>query len=63
MLLDQRLSHPVLKELLPILGNHLHDTAERVRLALLDLLIVVKGMRSIKVHMYYCHVYVSLLTV
>ena len=49
MLLEQRLSHPVLKLLLPVIGNHLHDTAERVRLALMDLLEVVKGMRFIKV--------------
>ncbi len=49
MLLEQRLSHPVLKQLLPVIGNHLHDTAERVRLALVDLLVVVKGMRFIKV--------------
>ena len=49
MLLEQRLSHPILKELLPVLASHLHDTAERVRLALLDLLLMVKGMRFIKV--------------
>ena len=49
MLLEERLSHPVLQDLLPSLGGHLHDVSERVRLALLDLLILIKGMRSIKV--------------
>ena len=38
-----------LKELLPLLGNHIHDTSERVRIALLELLILVKNMRAIKV--------------
>ena len=49
MVMQNRLSHPVMKELLPLLRNHLHDASERVRLALLDLLMVVKGMRAIKV--------------
>ena len=47
--MQNRLSHPVMKDLLPLLRNHLHDVSERVRLALLDLLVVVKGMRAIKV--------------
>lgn len=46
-----------MKNLLPILHNHLHDVSERVRLALLDLLLVVKGMRTIKVRLYVCSVY------
>lgn len=48
-MLDNRLCHPLLKSLLPTLKNLLHDNAEKVRLAFLDLLLKVKGMRSIKV--------------
>ena len=52
----------MLKELLPLLGSHIHDTSERVRIALLELLILVKNMRAIKVRTYVsmcmCHVYV-----
>ena len=44
----------MLKELLPLLGSHIHDTSERVRIALLELLILVKNMRAIKVHMFLC---------
>jgi condensin-2 complex subunit G2 len=47
--LDNRLCHPLLKSLLPSLKNLLHDTSEQVRIAFLDLLLKVKGMRSIKV--------------
>lgn len=57
VVLQNRLSHPLMKNLLPILHNHLHDVSERVRLALLDLLLVVKGMRTIKVRLYVCSVY------
>lgn len=49
VVLDQRLSHPFLKESLPVLGGHLHDRVEKVRIAFLDLLILIKGMRAIKV--------------
>ena len=49
VVLDQRLSHPFLKESLPVLGRHLHDRVEKVRIAFLDLLILIKGMRAIKV--------------
>ena len=47
--LDNRLCHPLLKSLLPNLKNLLHDNSEQVRIAFLDLLLKVKGMRSIKV--------------
>ncbi|XP_028391007.1 condensin-2 complex subunit G2-like [Dendronephthya gigantea] len=46
--LDNRLCHPLLKSLLPSLKNLLHDNSESVRIAFLDLLLKVKGMRSIK---------------
>ena len=49
IILENHLSQPILKELLPLLGNHIHDTSERVRIALLELLILVKNMRAIKV--------------
>ena len=49
VVLENRLTHPILKELLPLLANHIHDSSEKVRIALLDLLILVKGMKAIKV--------------
>lgn len=48
IILENRLSHPVLRELLPLLQNHLHDTSEKVRIAFLELLLLVKGMRMVK---------------
>ncbi|XP_019854077.1 PREDICTED: condensin-2 complex subunit G2-like isoform X1 [Amphimedon queenslandica] len=48
VVLDQRLSHRFLKEFLPVLKAHLHDRSERVRIAFLDLLILIKGLRAIK---------------
>ncbi|XP_073235471.1 condensin-2 complex subunit G2-like [Porites lutea] len=46
--LDNRLSHPLLKPLLGNLQDLVHDTAERVRVAFLDVLILVKGLKAIK---------------
>ena len=37
-----------MRELLPLLQNHLHDTSEKVRIAFLELLLLVKGMRMVK---------------
>ena len=48
VVLENRLSHPLMRELLPALHNHLHDTSEKVRIAFLDLLLLVKGMRMVK---------------
>ena len=48
-IVDNHLSHPMLKVLLPELRNLLHDTSEVVRVAFLDLLLKIKGIRSIKV--------------
>ena len=41
---------PLLSALLPHLRDSIHDPAEKVRSAFLDLLAAVKGMRDIKVH-------------
>ena len=49
MLLENRLSHPLLKTLLPLLKNHIHDTTARVRVVLVDLLKVVKHQPFMKV--------------
>ncbi len=50
-LLEQPLSHMVLKGLLPVLANSVHDTNDKVRLAFIQLLIRVKGVRGI--HFYH----------
>ena len=49
VVLDNPLSHPILAELLPLMCPCLHDTSEKVQLAMLDLLLVVKELRTIKV--------------
>lgn len=49
VVLENPLSHPVMVNLLPLLHFHLHDVSEKVRLAMLDLLLVVKELRTIKV--------------
>ncbi|XP_065053043.1 condensin-2 complex subunit G2-like [Rhopilema esculentum] len=48
VLLNNKLSHTLLKILLPCLRDLIHDNSERVRRAFLDFLILVKGVRSIK---------------
>ena len=48
-LLDNHLSHPLMKAVFPQLKNVLHDTSEKVRVLFIDLLIKVKGIRAIKV--------------
>ncbi|XP_041457703.1 condensin-2 complex subunit G2-like [Lytechinus variegatus] len=47
--IDNPLSHPLLKNLLPSLKNFIHDTSEKVIVAFVDLLIKVKGLKTIKV--------------
>ncbi|XP_076437433.1 condensin-2 complex subunit G2-like [Babylonia areolata] len=47
-MLDNPMCHMLLKPLLPGLSLCLHDKAETVRVAMLDLLLKVKGIRSIK---------------
>lgn len=41
-------SHAVLRDLLPLLGNLIHDQAEKVRLVVVKLLISVKQLKGIK---------------
>ncbi|XP_060075557.1 condensin-2 complex subunit G2-like [Ylistrum balloti] len=47
-LLDNQMFIPMLKPVLPQLCNHIHDTSEKVRVAMIDLLLKVKGIRAIK---------------
>ncbi|EDO49585.1 predicted protein [Nematostella vectensis] len=47
-LVENHLSHPLLKNLLGSLRDLVHDTSEKVRAAFVDLLLLVKGMKAIK---------------
>lgn len=47
--MDNRLSHPLLKPLLSNLQDLVHDQSEKVRVAFLDVLLLVKGLKAIKV--------------
>jgi len=47
-ILDNHMSHSILKVVLPNLSSLLHDRVEGVRTAFLDLLLVVKNIRSIR---------------
>ena len=46
--LDNRLSHGILKKLLPSLSSCLHDTSERVRASFAKMLLSVKKLRTIR---------------
>lgn len=48
-LVDNHLCHLMLKPILPQLQSHIHDTSEKVRVAMVNLLLKVKGVRAIKV--------------
>ncbi|XP_027001357.2 condensin-2 complex subunit G2 [Tachysurus fulvidraco] len=48
MILDNRMSHPLMEELLPALKLSLHDTSEKVRVAFVDLLLKIKAVRAAK---------------
>ncbi|XP_071943321.1 condensin-2 complex subunit G2-like isoform X2 [Antedon mediterranea] len=48
--LDNRLSHVLMKRLLPQIGVLIHDTSEKVRITFIDLILKVKGVRDIKVN-------------
>jgi len=48
LLLDAESSHAVLRPLLPLLGNLIHDSVERVRLATVKFLLKLKSMKGIK---------------
>jgi hypothetical protein len=45
-LLEQPLSHSVLKNLLPLLTNTIHDSAEKVRIGFIEILCKVKSIRG-----------------
>ncbi|XP_038654301.1 condensin-2 complex subunit G2 isoform X2 [Scyliorhinus canicula] len=46
--LDNRMSHPLLEQLLPGLKNSLHDNSEKVRVAFVDMLLKIKAVRAAK---------------
>ncbi|XP_074647754.1 condensin-2 complex subunit G2-like isoform X2 [Tubulanus polymorphus] len=48
-LLDNYLSHPVLKQLLPRLQDFIHDPSEKVRIAVVEMLLKIHPIRGIKV--------------
>lgn len=47
-LLDEDKTHAVLRPLLPSLGNLIHDKTEKVRLAVVNMLLFVKKLRGMK---------------
>ncbi|XP_032499102.1 condensin-2 complex subunit G2 isoform X7 [Phocoena sinus] len=48
IILDNKLSHPLLEQLLPTLKYCLHDNSEKVRVAFVDMLLKVKAVRAAK---------------
>lgn len=48
LILDNRMSHPLLEQLLPGLRNSLHDTSVNVRVAFVDMLLKVKAAKAAK---------------
>ncbi|XP_037372427.1 condensin-2 complex subunit G2 isoform X2 [Talpa occidentalis] len=48
IVLDNKLSHPLLEQLLPALKYSLHDNSEKVRVAFVDMLLKVKAVRAAK---------------
>ncbi|XP_052040792.1 condensin-2 complex subunit G2 [Apodemus sylvaticus] len=48
IILDNKLSHPLLEQLLPPLRYSLHDNSEKVRVAFVDLLLKIKAVRAAK---------------
>ncbi|XP_006634573.2 condensin-2 complex subunit G2 [Lepisosteus oculatus] len=48
MILDNKLSHPLLEQLFPVLKNSLHDTSEKVRVAFIELLLKIKAVKAAK---------------
>ncbi|XP_073533783.1 condensin-2 complex subunit G2 [Phyllobates terribilis] len=47
-LLENKLSHPLLEQMLPVLKNSLHDNSEKVRVAFVEMLIKIKAARAAK---------------
>ncbi|OCT75511.1 condensin-2 complex subunit G2 isoform X1 [Xenopus laevis] len=48
ILLDNKLSHPLLENMLPALKFCLHDNSEKVRVAFVDMLLKIKAVRAAK---------------
>ncbi|XP_070279657.1 condensin-2 complex subunit G2 isoform X3 [Myotis yumanensis] len=48
IILDNKLSHPLLEQLLPALKYSLHDNSEKVRVAFVEMLLKVKAIRAAK---------------
>nr|XP_033787484.1 condensin-2 complex subunit G2 isoform X1 [Geotrypetes seraphini]XP_033787486.1 condensin-2 complex subunit G2 isoform X1 [Geotrypetes seraphini]XP_033787487.1 condensin-2 complex subunit G2 isoform X1 [Geotrypetes seraphini] len=48
ILLDNRLCHPLLEQLLPSLKYSLHDNSEKVRVAFVDMLLKIKAIKAAK---------------
>ena len=48
-LIDNPLTHPMLKTLLPQMSSCFHDVSEKVRLAFVDMLLKVKTVKAVKV--------------
>ncbi|XP_063777980.1 condensin-2 complex subunit G2 [Pseudophryne corroboree] len=48
ILLENKLSHPLLEQMLPTLKNSLHDNSEKVRVAFVDMLLKMKAVRAAK---------------
>ncbi|NXL83447.1 CNDG2 protein, partial [Alectura lathami] len=46
--LDNKLSHPLLEQLLPAVKHSLHDNSEKVRVAFVDMLLKVKATKAAK---------------
>ncbi|MEE6467251.1 hypothetical protein FKM82_007176 [Ascaphus truei] len=48
ILLDNKLSHPLLEQMLPAIKHSLHDNSEKVRVAFVDMLLKIKAVRAAK---------------
>ncbi|NXW89316.1 CNDG2 protein, partial [Alopecoenas beccarii] len=48
IILDNKLSHPLLEQLLPAVKNSLHDNSEKVRVAFVDMLLKIKATKAAK---------------
>ncbi|XP_010598592.1 condensin-2 complex subunit G2 isoform X2 [Loxodonta africana] len=61
IVLDNKLSHPLLEQLLPTLKYSLHDNAEKVRVAFVDMLLKIKAVRAAKPEEVWCERCVTLI--
>ncbi|XP_009070738.1 PREDICTED: condensin-2 complex subunit G2, partial [Acanthisitta chloris] len=48
IILDNRLSHPLMEQLLPVTKHSLHDSSEKVRVAFVEMLLKVKATKAAK---------------